>query len=1190
MKKKRLNFSGRRIPCLKQICRIMKLTTFFLFVMLVHVSAGVFSQTNGRLSLKADQESISEILKQIEDETNYTFMYNRNNIDVERKININCQGENIEKVLDILFQGTNVKYRSFNNNYVLYLEEDLPTVLSQQPKSVSGTVKDQDGQPVPGVTVVIKGTTRGTITGVDGKYSFTGLPGNAVLVFSFVGMQQQEVPVNSSTVNVVLKNETIGLDEVVAIGYGTAKKRDLTGSVSSVKGETLAQIPVASTAQALTGRLAGVQITTADGSPDAEMIIRVRGGGSITGDNSPLYIVDGFPVSSISDVSPTDIESIDVLKDASSTAIYGSQGANGVVIITTKSAKGGKTQVSYNSFMQSKTLAQKMKVMDTYEYVMTNYELAALGGDDDIESFTERFGVYDDLELYKYIKGTDWQKDMFGSNVISQQQNISINGGNEKTKFLLSGTYNKDGGLMENNDYRRYNFNFKLNHKLSDKLTFNLNARVSDVLIHGSGTSGGTYKVRTSDALVNGPTNGLSDYTEVDPTLLTEEEYDEWVRANLTLSEQAAQYWRRQYRKTFNFTSSIDWEIIKGLKYRLEGGYQYGFNEVQNYWGEYTSQASYVNGEPLIDWRKTNLRNVREAQTLTYNFNINKDHQFNVMVGQETVSDQSDDNYIYATGYSSDLSAEKIFANIALADGNISVTSNEDADDNLASFFGRLGYNYKDKYLLSATFRADGSSKFPKKNHWGYFPSAALAWRLTEEPFMKPFSNWLSNLKLRISYGEAGNNRIADALYKAEYSLSTTKAYGVDDNLSSYYATANEELANPNLKWETTTTRNIGLDFGFFDERLSGTLEVYKNTSSDLLIERDIVAPGYESTIENVGATSNKGMELTLNAFLINKRDFSLSANFNISFNRSNVDKLAEGITEQSYASGWAGTDNKGYYDYKVMVGKPVGLMYGWVVDGYYTTDDFSEYDAANEEYVLKDGVPTTGLLGGRIGVRPGTIKLKDFDDSGTIDENDRRVIGDANPDFTGGFGLNATFHGFDASVLFSFVYGNDIYNATKIAASQQYRTSYPNMLNIMNADNRYTYLNRETGELVTDLETLKEMNEGKNAKKYWSPFSFGNAVVLPTSWAIEDGSFLRLQNVTLGYTLPSRLTRRFLCNQFRLYCTLDNVWLLTNYSGYDPEVSSPVRGSSTSGLTPGVDYSSYPKSFSWTLGLNVTF
>ncbi|MDP4292090.1 MAG: SusC/RagA family TonB-linked outer membrane protein [Bacteroidota bacterium] len=915
----------------------------------------------------------------------------------------------------------------------------------------------------------------------------------------------------------------------------------------------------------------------------------MRFSGSNTSDNTHLYIVDGFPVSSLNAISPGDIQSIDVLKDASSTAIYGSQGANGVVIITTKSAQGGKTQVSYNAFVQTKKLSKRLAVLDPYQYVRLNYELAALSGSDALNSFTKTFGVYGDLDLYKYQSGHDWQNDMFGSDVISDQHNLTITGGDQKTKFSLSTTYNKDGGLMQSNNYNRFNTYFKISHEISKSLSVNFNTRISNTVVNGSGSSGATYKIRTSQAVTSPAVNGLSDMVTIDPSTMTDEELQQWNQAHMSLTQQAAQYWKKTATRTFNFTGSVDWKILPNLTYRVEGGYEFGFNEVKNYWGANTTTASYVDGNPLVDWTKTNVNTMRLANTLTYNFKVGHYHNFNILAGQELNSALSNQNYIYATGFGTDLTPEKIFANLALGGATKNVSSSVSDPNNLSSYFGRADYTYKDKYLLSATFRADGSSRFAPENQWGYFPSVAAAWRIIEEPFLSNTKDWLSNLKLRISYGVAGNNKIGSGQFAKSYSIQSTKTYGLGDIQNNYWATANTQLPNRNLKWETTITQNAGLDFGFFKEKINGTLEVYNNTTKDLLIEIPIVAPGYSTTMMNVGQTSNKGIELTLNGSILQAKEYTFGATFNISFNKSNVEKLANGIAYQQYASGWAGTDSKGVYDYRVVVGQPVGLMYGWVSDGYYTTNDFSSFDASTGKYVLKDGVPTVGMLGGRIGVRPGTAKYKDLNNDGVIDDNDRTVIGRAAPKFIGGFGFNGTFHGFDATLLFNYVYGNQIYNANRIASSQQYRVTNPNMLAYMNENNRYTYLDAN-GNIVTDLATLAQMNEGANAKQYWSPWSFGNASIVPASWAIEDGSYLRLQNVTLGYTVPAKVAQKIKMTQFRVYCTLNNVWILTKYSGYDPEVSTPIRGTSTSGLTPGVDYSAYPKSFSWTFGVNVTF
>ncbi len=1061
-------------------------------------------------------------------------------------------------------------------------------------QTVKVTVKDSNGETVIGANVLEKGTRNGGVTDIDGVCNIKA-SGEKPLVVSYIGMKTKTVDVKGkSSITVVLEDEASSLNDLVVIGYGSVRKKDLTGSVSTVKGSDLVKVPVTNVSEALTGKLAGVQVTTTDGSPDADILIRVRGGGSITGDNSPLYVVDGFQVSSISDISPNDIDDITVLKDASATAIYGAEGANGVVLITTKSAKGGKTTVNYNGYLQTKTVANRLDAMNTYDYVMSNYEYALLRNDaSTLNAFYRQFGVYDDLQLYKGIEAIDWQDDMFGANVLSQSHNVSINGGTDKTKFSLSGTYDYNGGLMVNNDFSRAAFMFKLDHQINKKMKFSMNARVSDQEANGSGTQGGTYKIRTSQAITSVATKGLSEYITPDFDSMTDEEIEEYNRNNMSLSEQAQRYWRRRNQRRYDFNAALDWEIIKGLKARVDGGYGYGFEEVRSWWGSTTTQASYVGGMPLAEWTKTSKRSLRESATLTYSKRLFTDHKFDIMVGQEYRSEMSNNNYMYNTRFSEALSPEDVFANFGMGNGVPTVTSFVDADVKTISFFGRLNYNYKERYLLTLTFREDGSSKFSRGKQWGFFPAAAASWRIIEEPWMESTHGWLSNLKLRLSYGKVGNNRIANNTYRQMYNLNSgSKNYGVGDSQNNHLA-ASSVIANPNITWEKRTTRNIGLDFGFFKERLNGTLEFYWNSTSDLLIQHDITAPGYTSVYENSASTSNKGVELSLNASIIQKKNFSLGAYFNIGFDRSNIDELAAGINEMSFRSGWAGTDNKNQNDYIARVGDPIGLIYGWKNAGYYTTDDFESYDAATNTYKLKEGVPNISILGGRIGVRPGTMRLQDLNNDGIVDDKDITVIGDTNPSFSGGFGLNATVYDFDISANFTYTVGNDVYNANKIASAQRYRSgTYPNMLDIVSPSNAYSYVNPETGTLLTNLEDLKYWNEGGNgqaAKAMWSPFSCGDAVIMPTEWAMEDASFLRLQSVTVGYTLPQSLTRRAGIQRLRLYVTATNLFCITGYDGYDPEVSSYARNSKYSGLTPGIDYSSYPKSRAFTFGLNLT-
>ena len=1055
------------------------------------------------------------------------------------------------------------------------------------------TVVDATGEAVIGASVLEKGTRNGGVTDLDGNITIK-VQGDNPIVVSYLGMKPQTVSVKGkSTLKVVLEDDNTTLNDVVVIGYGTVRKKDLTGSVATVTGQDLVKVPVSNVSEALTGKMAGVNITTTDGSPDAEVLIRVRGGGSITGDNTPLIVIDGFQGGKLSDISPNDIEDITVLKDASSTAIYGSEGANGVILITTKNAKAGKTQINYNGYLQTKKVSKRMDVLDTYEYVMSNYEYSALRGESALNSFYKQFGVFDDLYLYKSQEAIDWQEDLFGESTLSQSHNVSLQGGTDKTKFNLSGTYDYNSGLMPNNDFSRYSFLFKLNHDINKNLKFSMTARVNDQEANGQGTQGGTYKVRTEQALYGVATKGLSGMITPDFSTMSDDEIVEWQRANMSLAEQSEQYWRKRNNRGFVFNGALDWTTpLKGLKAHLEGGYTYGFNEVKNWYGSTTTQASYVGGNPLADWTKTNSSSIRESFTLTYDTKLNKIHHFNVMGGQEYRTSRSDNSAMSANNFSQAFTAEQVFANFGLGTMQ-TMTGAVSANQNKVSFFGRVNYTLMDRYLLTFTLREDGSSQFADGHQWGFFPAAAASWRIIEEPWMAGAQSWLSNLKLRFSYGKVGNDKLPSYMFSQLYNTNSgSKRYGVGENANSHLAVTTV-LANPLLTWEKRTTRNLGIDFGLFRERLTGNIDFYWNNTDDLLINHNIAAPGYTTVWENSASTSNKGVELTLNAALVQSKNFTLNANFNIGFDKSNVKGLANGLEEMTFASGWASTDNKNQQDYIVRIGDPIGLVYGWKSDGYYTTADFASFDETTGVYTLKDGVPTTSLLGGTIGIRPGAMKLKDLNGDGVVDASDIDVIGDTNPDFAGGFGFNGNIYDFDFNINFTYRYGNDIYNANKIQTTSRYRAgTYPNMRDDMRQANSYSYINPETGVLLHSLEDLAYWNEGGNGqprKEMWSPFSTGDAVVVPTDWAMDDASFLRLQSVTIGYTLPAQLTKKAGIQRARFYVTGTNLFVISSYPGFDPEVSSYARNSSYSGLTPGIDFSSYPKSRAFTFGLNVT-
>jgi TonB-dependent starch-binding outer membrane protein SusC len=1074
------------------------------------------------------------------------------------------------------------------------------SVAWSQGRQVSGRVtKENSNEAIPGVTVSIKGTNTATSTDNNGNFKIT-VPekGNPRLVFSSIGFASKELPVGTDLViEVSLSQQASTLNDVVVIGYGTARRKDVTGAISSITGAQLEKVPVSSAAEAITGKIPGVQVTTTDGAPGAEIVIRVRGGGSITQDNTPLYIVDGFPVSSINDIAPTDIATIDVMKDASSSAIYGARGANGVIIITTKSAKAGKTTVNYNGYVQARTLPKKLDVLSPYEYVLAQYEYAKIRSQSELDQFTKFFGVYDDLELYKNQKGTDWQDKLFGQPAMSQQHNISLTSGTDKTKLSLSVTNNKDEGLMPGSGYERNYLNFKLNQEISRALKFDFSTRFTNTVIDGAGTSGSS-SIRIGDGITTRPVNGIADQIVIDPaTIGSGDEYEQFIRNLINPLKLASQDYRKRVTNAINFSTGVSWSVLKNLTYRSDLGYDLSFGNLKRYYGPLTGESKNVGGNlPIGEITKTDATAYRWTNTLNYLLKKGNRQDFNFLLGQEIVAQGMNNTQFSREKYfAANMQPEDIFANFALGtfDQQTTYTS---TPDKLASFFGRAIWNYDNRFIVNFTLRADGSSNFAPGHKWGYFPSASGKWRISQEKFMDKV-DFISDLGLRVSYGAAGNNRIPIDIWRQTFNINTNRTYGFGDQLIPYWASGST-LYNPSLKWESTITRNAGLDFGLWKNRISGTLDVYWNTTKDLLITSPIPQyTGYTTQQKNVGQTSNHGAELGLNATLVSKKNLQITGNFNIGINRAKIDKLTGSITEMTVNSSWAGTDLKQIDDYRLYLNQSIGLMYGHVTDGWYTAADFSSYNPVTKQYVLKPGVVNAGAYLGGISVRPGVLKLKDLPTidttgdgipdvgDGVITAADRTVIGNAQPKHTGGFGFNAIFKGFDLGLNFNWVYGNDVYNTGKITFNMLYRTTYGNMLNTVNYANRYKYIDAN-GNQVTDLAELDKLNANATI---WSPFSMGNASPVFHSFAVEDGSFLRLNTLTLGYSLPKSLISRLRMNRLRVYATIYNVYTWTNYSGYDPEVSA-TRSSSYNQLSPGVDFSAYPKARTYSAGINVTF
>ncbi len=1069
----------------------------------------------------------------------------------------------------------------------------LATVFAANAQEIRGVVSDANGTPLTGVSVFVDGTTIGVSTGLDGDYTIN-VPSakGKTLVFSMIGMASKEVVIgNSSTYNVVLEEDTTFLDETVVIGYATVKRRDLMGSVTSVDSKALTQMPVASVTEALSGRMAGVQVTATEGDPDAEIKIRVRGGGSITQDSSPLYIVDGFPVESISDIPASDIQSIDVLKDAFSTAIYGSRGANGVVLVTTKSGASGKVSVSYNAYYGQKSMANKdaIQVMDSYEFVKLQWELGAMRGNLEDE-YIPAYGLWEDIDQYKGLTGNDWVQQVFGRTGTTFNHNLSVSGSGDKVKWTASYSHIGDKAIMLSSNYKRDNLTFKTQYKPIKQLTFDVNARFSRTEVMGSGANS------INDAGSNSGTSArlkhAVQYTPIPVVGVTSDsDLAEDYGDNAPPLQSVADNDRRRIRKNWTLNGAVTWHIIKNLNLKVEGGLDDYSQEDNNFYGlttYYVGNTATIKNQPANLYKNYSRTKIRNTNTLNYNFSdlISDDrHKVDLLLGQEYIFTKSNNLSTTVEGFPTFFDSSMAWNFMA---SGTAVASNNyyNADDKLRSFFGRANYDFDSKYSVSATVRADGSSKFAKGNQWGIFPSAAASWTISNEPWMETTSSWLDNMKLRYSFGTAGNNNIPSGVSSMTFSANSTTWLS---NTDTYWTTTKVGgktiMPNPDLTWETTLSHNIGLDLSFLKGRINATFELYHNTTKDLLIQFPTAGSGYDYQYQNIGSTQNKGFEASLNFVIVEKKNFGLTFGGNISLNQNKVLSLG-GLDRIESESMWASTELGP--DYVVLPGQPLGQMYGYQVEGRYSASEFT-YDGS--KWVPNEGtVDASGLVGSSY-FGPGSIKLKDISGKdgkpdGKIDANDKTVIGNALPLGTGGFNLSGFVYGIDFSANFNYVFGNNIYNANKIEFSHSRKYTKRNLLKSMSSDQRWTNIDwtgeytGTAGSLITDAAVLDQINAGTTM---WSP-ACQNAIF--TDWAVEDGSFLRLSSATIGYTLPQKWTMKIKMQKLRFYVTGTNLFCLTKYSGYDPEVDTRR----TTPLTPGVDYAAYPKSIGWVVGANITF
>lgn len=1050
--------------------------------------------------------------------------------------------------------------RDFNKMILITILCLFSIKAGAQSIKITGKVTEADGTALPGASVKVKNSTAGAITDVNGKYSITVTDGNQVLVFSYLGFRTAEKNVGSQKViNATLIEDKNTLNEVVVVGYGTQKRTDVTGAVASVNMGDFEKAPVKSFDQALAGRVAGVQVSTGDGQPGNVADIVIRGAGSISQDNSPLYVIDGFPSESsgANAVSPSDIESIDILKDASATAIYGARGSNGVVLITTKHGKEGIPKLTYNAYYGLTKAPETMDLMDGYEYVKLILERDPTRA----ESFLTN-GIT--LEDYKNVTSYDWQNYIYQTGV-NQNHDLALRGGANKTTYALSFNYNNQEGVIRNSGFDRYQGRLILDQTISNKLKVGINTNYAYTETVGSpvnaaqyyASAGFLYSVwgyRPVVALGGNETEEDLLNSFYDPENESNGQ-DYRVNPVLNLENQ-----KTKYKTTTSQTNGYaEYSLTPKLKFRFSAGYNKTGIETNIFNNSLTQSGSKWNSNGVNGTFGTDDRfNFLNDNTVTYKNTFSKKHTLTLLGGYSTQYEKSSYRAITAKQIADE--SLGLDALDMVPSANTTVTSRSSLW-RLQSFLGRLNYDYMGKYLLTASFRADGSSKFAPGNRWGYFPSASGAWRFSRENFMKNFT-WLYDGKLRVGYGESGNNRVSDFAYASQANLTNVEYWYSYNGLPGQAGFSITAADNANLKWETNKQTNIGLDLSFLKKRIDLTADIYKRVTSDLLLNALLpYAFGIPSAtgFKNIGSLENRGLEITIATTNIQNKNFTWASSFNISFNKNKILELTEGTNSLTAGSGtFFDTNFSSLSPYISVKGRSIGEMYGLIFDGVYQYPDFDLLP--NGTYLLRSDITTNGAT--RASIRPGDIKYKDLNGDLQITADDYTIIGRGLPIHTGGFSNNFTYKNWDLNIFLQWSYGNNLINA-----------------------NRYIF----EGGITSNFS----LNQFASYANRWTPTNPSNELFRVggmgspnySSRVIEDGSYLRLKTVQLAYNFSNNVVKRLGVTKLNLNVAAQNLLTFTGYSGLDPE-SSARR----SNLTPGFDYGTYPQARTITFGLNATF
>lgn len=1137
----------RRRSLLKKTLLTMKLMILLFTVSLINLSASVYSQST-KFTFDVKSVSVKEVLKMVESQSKFRFLYNDEFRGLERVVTLSTTDSKIEEILNLILKNQDLTYKVFDNNLIIITPTDL---LSNQTSTITGTVSDaMTGEPVIGANIIIEGTTIGTTSDVSGKFSIE-VPGvKSVLIISFIGYNSEKVRYEGqSFLDIKLMPDITKLEEIVVIGYGTMQKGNVTGAVSKVSGKDITAMAVTSFDQALQGRVAGITVTN-NGSPGTSPIVRIRGIGSINFNSDPLYVVDGIPTSSIRSVDPKDIESMDVLKDASASAIYGSRGANGVIIVTTKKGSmNDKFSIEYDGYRGVQKAWKQLELLNRDEYLRYGKDLLQNAG----LALPARWSnlnnpIYEGAEKTFADTDTDWQKAMFRSAPITQH-NLSISGGNAKSRFYTSAGYFSQDGIMIGTDYRRLNFRLNSTHEIGRRLNFGETFSIS------SDVNQGEKQVESRPQIMH-MIRAVPYMPVTDPTIdggyrgpdgVDGTDYQNPVR--IALQRNSKYYTFKMIGNAFAELKITNW-----LKYKSVVGLEYGSDRQFSvnptfYAGTYHSSVK----EQMSDFRMS-------SSTWLFTNQLTADRTFGQHnINAIAVAEQQDNTYYTLSGGGTlpDNSIQQ------LANPNDLTLNGSKGRDILISYLGRVQYSFANKYLLSTSFRADGSSKFAPGKKWGYFKSFSAGWRISEEEFMKSIA-MISDLKLRASYGETGFNGIGNYVWQS--TLSAGGAYYMLNDVKSSASYFNR-LGNRDLQWETTNMVNVGFDIKLFENALYFSAEIYNRKTDNMILSIDLApSMGYAvGTNTNIGSMSNKGFEVQL-GYQKKVGEFSFNVSGNLSANRNKVEKLNL-PTAEIYSGGAA--DFGGDAITRTKQGEPIQQFYGYKVDGIFQNQ--AEIDAAN----ALDNDASTLYQGN---AKPGDIRFKDLSGpagvpDGKIDAFDRTVIGSYLPDFIYGFNLSLEYKGFDLSAYLQGSQGNEIFNANRVTLE--------GMARLFNAGKQV--LNAWTpSNTNTNIPRAVSGDPNKNAR-------------VSDRW-IEDGSYLRVQNVTIGYTLPKEMLSNLTRGAFkglRVYVSGQNLFTFTKYSGYDPEIGKRqvVGSSDTWGiLSNGIDYGQYPQPRTLLGGIQVKF